>query len=70
MVRIVRAVAPKFSPPLRSGRRGWQQPRLPDLSGEIKMKQLVILTLILLIIISFLGCGIPDLPGPIGIPGL
>ena len=40
------------------------------LLGGIRMKQLAILTLILFIMISFLGCGIPDLPGPIGIPGL
>ena len=40
------------------------------LLGGIRMKQLVILTLILLITISLLGCGVPDLPGPIGIPGL
>jgi len=33
------------------------------------MKQLVLLTLMLLITILFSGCGIPDLPGPIGIPG-
>jgi len=38
-------------------------------SGGIKMKQLVFLTLILLIAISLSGCGLPDLPGPIGIPG-
>lgn len=34
------------------------------------MKQLVVQTLILLIVVSFSGCGIPDLPGPIGIPGI
>jgi len=36
----------------------------------IRMKQLLTLILILFIMISFSGCCIPDLPGPIGIPGL
>lgn len=34
------------------------------------MKQLAILIFISLITILLSGCGIPDLPGPIGIPGL
>lgn len=34
------------------------------------MKQRVVLTLVLIIIISLSGCVIPDLPGPIGIPGI
>jgi predicted small lipoprotein YifL len=34
------------------------------------MKYLTFLALVLLITISLAGCGIPDLPGPIGIPGL
>ncbi len=34
------------------------------------MKLVALLTLILLITILFSGCGVPDLPGPIGIPGL
>jgi lipopolysaccharide export LptBFGC system permease protein LptF len=40
------------------------------LLGGIGMKRLIILILILFIILSILGCGIPDLPGPIGIPGI
>ncbi len=35
-----------------------------------KMKLVALLTLILLTTILFLGCAVPDLPGPIGIPGL
>jgi len=38
--------------------------------GGIKMKHLAFLTFILLITISLSECGVPDLPGPIGIPGL
>ncbi len=34
------------------------------------MKYPAFLILILLIAISLSGCAIPDLPGPIGIPGL
>jgi hypothetical protein len=34
------------------------------------MKYLLFFTLILLVTFSFSGCGIPDMPGPIGIPGL
>ena len=34
------------------------------------MKKLAILIFFLLITILLSGCGIPDLPGPIGIPGL
>lgn len=34
------------------------------------MKQLLTLLFILLITNYLSGCGIPDLPGPIGIPGL
>jgi len=33
------------------------------------MKQILILILVLLIATLVSGCGIPDLPGPIGIPG-
>jgi hypothetical protein len=38
--------------------------------GGIKMKHLAFLILILLVTISLSGCAVPDLPGPIGIPGL
>jgi hypothetical protein len=34
------------------------------------MKLVALLALILLITILFSGCAVPDLPGPIGIPGL
>lgn len=34
------------------------------------MKKLKALLLILLLTIALMGCGIPDLPGPIGIPGI
>lgn len=34
------------------------------------MKQLLSLALILLLVFSFSGCMIPDMPGPIGIPGI
>ena len=34
------------------------------------MQQLFTYAIILFITISFSGCAIPDLPGPIGIPGL
>jgi len=34
------------------------------------MKHLAVLIFILFITILFSGCGIPDLPGPVGIPGL
>lgn len=34
------------------------------------MKQLAILICMLLIVALLSGCGIPDLPGPLGIPGL
>jgi hypothetical protein len=40
------------------------------LLGGIRVKQLTVLIFILLITILFSGCGIPDLPGPLGIPGL
>jgi len=40
----------------------------PFLKG-IKMKQLMVITFLIIIMIVFSGCGIPDLPGPIGIPG-
>jgi hypothetical protein len=40
------------------------------LLGGIWMKQLAVLIIITLITILLSGCGIPDLPGPIGIPGL
>ena len=34
------------------------------------MNKIVILALVLLIAIFLTGCGLPDLPGPIGIPGV
>jgi len=34
------------------------------------MKQLLCLALTLIIIVFMTGCAIPDLPGPIGIPGI
>lgn len=34
------------------------------------MKQMALLILIILITVFLSGCGIPDLPGPIGIPGI
>jgi len=34
------------------------------------MKQFTILIVLMVAIIMLSGCGIPDLPGPIGIPGL
>ncbi len=36
----------------------------------MQMKSLVLYVFALLAIIALWGCGIPDLPGPIGIPGL
>jgi hypothetical protein len=35
----------------------------------MRMKQVAVLIFIFVILISFSGCGIPDLPGLIGIPG-
>ena len=40
------------------------------LKGENLMKYLLLVTLIILVTLSVSGCGIPDLPGPIGIPGV
>lgn len=34
------------------------------------MKYMLFLTLLVLVTITLSGCGVPDLPGPIGIPGL
>lgn len=34
------------------------------------MKQLVAFLFLVVIVLVCSGCGIPDLPGPIGIPGL
>ena len=34
------------------------------------MKKITALSVILLLSVSIMGCAIPDLPGPIGIPGI
>jgi len=34
------------------------------------MKEMAVFLLLVIIALSFSGCGIPDLPGPFGIPGL
>jgi hypothetical protein len=39
-------------------------------NGKIPMKQLKLLFFMISILFLLSGCGIPDLPGPIGIPGL
>jgi len=39
------------------------------MSEGINMKHITALMFILYLMISLSGCAIPDLPGPIGIPG-
>lgn len=41
-----------------------------DREGKIYMQKIFVAALVVTAAVILTGCGIPDLPGPIGIPGI